>query len=65
MATNLIEDEAPGDQGMDDKISKLRAFDDTKASVEGLVDAGYEGAEDIHSTSRWFQQEIKSLQSTL
>lgn len=37
MAANLIETEATC---KNDRISELRAFDDTKAGVKGLVDAG-------------------------
>ncbi|KAL2463646.1 1-aminocyclopropane-1-carboxylate oxidase-like protein 3 [Forsythia ovata] len=41
MAANIMEaDAAAGDQGMNDRISELRAFDDAKAGVKGLVDAG-------------------------
>ncbi|KAL2475117.1 1-aminocyclopropane-1-carboxylate oxidase3 [Abeliophyllum distichum] len=41
MAANIIEaDDAAGDQWMNDRISELRAFDDTKAGVKGLADAG-------------------------
>ncbi|CAI9775960.1 unnamed protein product [Fraxinus pennsylvanica] len=37
MAANLIETEATP---MNDRVNELRAFDDTKAGVKGLVDAG-------------------------
>ncbi|KAL2463659.1 1-aminocyclopropane-1-carboxylate oxidase-like protein 3 [Forsythia ovata] len=41
MAANIIEaDAAAGDQWVNDRISELRAFDDSKAGVKGLVDAG-------------------------